>query len=182
MLKPLTSSSPPLPHAAPAPLAPSPTQLSTSSPINCRGDVMAWVAPARWKFLFISEGESCIQTGSEMLDHHSNTTYVYHSPLSDHYHRGHHFGIISPKIHFLVSSLSCPFSVIFEPYCQGIRPVSYESLHQSNRTFCRRTRCAKCTSRVWFKLSRSIIFLSKGLQKWALLYLPALSSRSVHLL
>ena len=84
VLKPLTSSSPPLPHAAPAPLAPSPTQLSTSSPINCRGDVMAWVA--RSKFLFKSEGESCIQTGSEMLDHHSNTTYVYHSPLSDNYH------------------------------------------------------------------------------------------------
>ena len=68
----LLSSSPPPPYAAPAPLAPSPTQLSTSSLINCRGDVMA--KAARSKFVFKSEGESCTQTGFEMLDHH-NTTY-----------------------------------------------------------------------------------------------------------
>ena len=35
---------------------------------------------ARSKFVFKSEGESCIQTGSEMLDHH-NTTYVSHSVM-----------------------------------------------------------------------------------------------------
>ena len=56
-------------------------------------------------------------------------------------------GLLVLKYNFLVSSLSCSFSVVFEPYCQGIRPVSYESLHLSNRTFCRRIRCAKCTSR-----------------------------------